>query len=75
MTDEDVAARVERQRTMREIDMREPDPPVLGHIAEIQAEMAKPVSTDHFACGCGCPIATRVRAGVCPSCGRPFDLP
>lgn len=73
MTEDEAARRVDHQRAMRDT-LREPDPECGPLIQREIERRAKPVSTFEFECACGCPISTRAREGVCPSCGTQFDL-
>jgi len=74
LDESDLELIIEAKRLRREGGHYEPDPPVPAALRQQQLEYAKTLSTYHFTCPCGCPVATRVISGSCPSCHRLFDL-
>ena len=62
-----VTQRVNDQRSIREVDLREPDPPAP------QFRYGMPGGW-YFQCFCGAQVQARTREGNCHSCGRGFDL-
>ena len=72
--DEDVAVllRVRRQRELRELSLREIDPPIPPSVmGRVQATSQR--EAFHFSCVCDRQVVTRNRIGFC-QCGREFDL-
>lgn len=70
----DLLRRVRHQRSLREVDLREPDPvpdtATLGRIAATGRKSEGYV----FDCRCGRGITTRMETGTCSACGRQFDV-
>ena len=75
LCDEDVEVmlRVHRQRQLRELDLREPNPEPGPEIAgRIRATGQQ--GGFYWTCVCNKPLSSPAATGTCPECGAEFDF-